>query len=137
MFYGHVMCFHLQHPERSEIFIFSGLSLSRRSNSEKLTRLKIAADNLIVFAGEFFYRRNRRPKGRSRKLRPRQEMNKQKNLKFVSISPAKMLYGHTMFIGGKSQKDIYLLRFITVASGVKTDFKLNSIIATLCLLFLQ
>ena len=54
MFYGHVMCFHLQHPERSEIFIFSGLSLSRRSNSEKLTRLKIAADNLIVFAGEFF-----------------------------------------------------------------------------------
>ena len=54
MFYGRVMCFHLQQPERSEIFIFSGLSLSRRSNSEKLTRLKIAADNLIVFAGEFF-----------------------------------------------------------------------------------
>ena len=32
----------------------TSLSLSRRSNSEKLTRLKIAADNLIVFAGEFF-----------------------------------------------------------------------------------
>ena len=30
------------------------LRLSRRSISEKLTRLKIAADNLIVFAGEFF-----------------------------------------------------------------------------------
>ena len=45
-----------------------------------------------------------------------------------------MLYGHTMFIGGKSQKDIYLLQFITVASGgFKTDFKLNNIIATLCL----
>ena len=54
MFYGHVMYFHLQQPERSEIFIFTGLSMSRRSNSEKLTRLKIAIDNLIVFAGEFF-----------------------------------------------------------------------------------
>ena len=54
MFYGHAMCFHLQRPNRSKIFIFSGLSLSRRSNSGKLTRLKIAADNLIVFAGEFF-----------------------------------------------------------------------------------
>ena len=53
MFYGHVMCFHLQQSERSEIFIFSGLSLSRRSISEKLTTWKIAADNLIVFA-EFF-----------------------------------------------------------------------------------
>ena len=53
MFYGRAMCFHLQQPERSEIFyIFSGLSLSRRSNTEKLTRLKIAADNLIVFFTE-------------------------------------------------------------------------------------
>ena len=48
------MCVHLQQPERSEIFIFSGLSLSRRSNSEKLIRLKIAADILVAFAGEFF-----------------------------------------------------------------------------------
>ena len=42
-------------PERSEIFIiiFSGLSLVCRS-SEKLTRFKIAADNLMAFAGEFF-----------------------------------------------------------------------------------
>ena len=62
MFYGHVMCFHLQQPERSEIFIFSGLSLSRRSISEKLTRLKIAADNLIVFAGEFFTEEKEDPK---------------------------------------------------------------------------
>ena len=39
-----------------------------------------------------------------------------------------MLYGHTMVISGKSQKDIYLLRFITVASDeFKTDFKLNNI----------
>ena len=62
MFYGHVMCFHLQQPERREIFIFSGLSLSRRSISEKLTRLKIAADNLIVFAGEFFIEEIEDPK---------------------------------------------------------------------------
>ena len=42
-----------------------------------------------------------------------------------------MFYGHTMFIGGKSQKDICLLRFITVASGgFKTRFKFNNIIAT-------
>ena len=39
---------------------FSGLSLSRRSNSEKLTRFKIAARSLMTFAGEFFYRRNRK-----------------------------------------------------------------------------
>ena len=55
--YDHVMCVHLQQPEqpeRSEIFIFSGLLLSRQSNSKKLTRLKIAAKNLMVFAGEFF-----------------------------------------------------------------------------------
>ena len=32
----------------------SGLSLSHRSNSENLTRFKIAADILIRFAGEFF-----------------------------------------------------------------------------------
>ena len=44
---------HRQQPERSKIFIFSGLSLSHRSNSEKLRRLKIAADILIAFAGEF------------------------------------------------------------------------------------
>ena len=48
------MCVHLQQPERSEIFTFSGLSLSRWSNSEKLTRLKIAADILVAFAGQFF-----------------------------------------------------------------------------------
>ena len=40
--------------------IFSGLSLWRRSNSEKLTRFKIAADTFITFAGEFFYRWKRR-----------------------------------------------------------------------------
>ena len=42
-----------QQPERSEIFIFSGLSLLYRSNSENLTRFKIAADTM-TFAGEFF-----------------------------------------------------------------------------------
>ena len=72
------------------------------------------------------------PKGRSRKLRPGLEMNKQKDW-----NSSQMLYGHTVFIGGKSQKDIYL-RFITVASGgFKTRFKFNNIIATLCLLFLR
>ena len=45
---------HRQQPERSNIFIFSGLSQSHRSNSEKLRRFKIAADILIAFAGEFF-----------------------------------------------------------------------------------
>ena len=46
---------HRQQPERSKIFIFSCLSLSYRSNSEKLRRLEIAADLdiLIAFAGEF------------------------------------------------------------------------------------
>lgn len=39
---------------KPQIFIFSGLSLSRRSNSEKLNRLKIAADILMAFAGEYF-----------------------------------------------------------------------------------
>ena len=43
-----------QQPEESETFIFSGLSLSLRSDSEKLTRFKIEADILITFAGEFF-----------------------------------------------------------------------------------
>ena len=52
--YGHVICVHLQQPKRSKIFLFSGLSLSRWSNSEKLTRLKIAANILMAFAGEFF-----------------------------------------------------------------------------------
>ena len=49
MFYGHAMLI-------SEIFIFfSGLSLKRgRSNSEKLTRFKIATDILMAFAGGFF-----------------------------------------------------------------------------------
>ena len=43
-----------QQPERIEIFIFPGLSLSHQSNSENLTRFKIAADTLMTFAGEFF-----------------------------------------------------------------------------------
>ena len=37
-------------PDRSKIFILSGLSLSGLS----LARFKITADILIVFAGEFF-----------------------------------------------------------------------------------
>ena len=47
-------------PERSDIFIFSGLLLSRWSNNKKLPRFKIAADTLMTFPGKFFYRRNRR-----------------------------------------------------------------------------
>ena len=50
MFCGHATA----EPERSGILIFSGLSLSRRSKSEKLTRFKLAADTLMTFAGEFF-----------------------------------------------------------------------------------
>lgn len=36
------------------MFIFSGLSLWRRSNGENLTRFKIAAQTLMTFAGKFF-----------------------------------------------------------------------------------
>ena len=43
-----------QYSKATARFIFSGLSLSRRSDSEKLTRFKIEADILITFAGEFF-----------------------------------------------------------------------------------
>ena len=47
-----------QQPERIEIFIFSGLSLSHRSNGENLTRFKIAADTLINdVCWRTFYRR--------------------------------------------------------------------------------
>ena len=42
-----------QPPERSDIFIFFGLSLSRRSNTERLRRLKIVVDTLMTFAGKF------------------------------------------------------------------------------------
>ena len=41
-------------PEKSEMFIFSGAELSRLSNSEKLTRFKIAAGTSMTFAGDFF-----------------------------------------------------------------------------------
>ena len=52
-------------PEKSEMFIFSGLALSRLSNnSEKLTRFKIATDTLMTFAGEFFFLRNRKSQSR-------------------------------------------------------------------------
>ena len=49
-----------QEPERIEIFIFSGLSLSHWSNNEtRLTRFKIAADTLINdVCWRIFYRRN-------------------------------------------------------------------------------
>ena len=43
LFYGHAMF--TQQPERSEIFVFSGLSPAR---------FKITADILIAFAGKFF-----------------------------------------------------------------------------------
>ena len=36
------------------IYIISGLSLTCRSNSEKLTRFKITADTLMTFARDFF-----------------------------------------------------------------------------------
>ena len=46
---------------RIEIFIFSGLSLSHRSNSENLTTFKIATDMLINdVCWRIFYQRNRK-----------------------------------------------------------------------------
>ena len=45
LFYGHAMFVGNNQKDRSEIFIFSGLSLAR---------FKIAADILIAFAGEVF-----------------------------------------------------------------------------------
>ena len=54
MFYGHAIFINNIQKEAILIFIFFGLSLSHRSNSEKLTGFKIAADILITFAGEFF-----------------------------------------------------------------------------------
>jgi len=36
------------------MFIFSGLTLWRRSNGENLERFKIAAQTLMTFAGKFF-----------------------------------------------------------------------------------
>ena len=60
MSYGHTMFIGNRQKEAIYFNIFLGLSLWRRSNSEKLTRFKIAADTLITFAGDFFYRRKRR-----------------------------------------------------------------------------
>ena len=57
MFYGYAIYSKAtaRKRERSDIFNFSGLSLSRRSSSENLTRFtKIEADILITFAYEFF-----------------------------------------------------------------------------------
>ena len=48
MFYGHVMCVAIARKRRNIYLV----------GSEKLTRLKIAADILMTFAG--FYRRNKR-----------------------------------------------------------------------------
>ena len=50
--YGHVMFVGNSQKDGSEIFIFSGLSLSMSGLS--LARFKITADILIAFAGEFF-----------------------------------------------------------------------------------
>ena len=50
--YGHAMFVDNSQKDRSEIFIFSGLSLSMSGLS--LARFKITADILIAFAGEVF-----------------------------------------------------------------------------------
>ena len=47
MFYGHTM-FIGNGQKKARYFIFPALSLSRRLNSEKLTRFKIAADTLTL-----------------------------------------------------------------------------------------
>ena len=61
MIYGHVICVHFATAKKkrdisSPVYMYR----CRVGQSEKLTRLKIAADILMAFAGEFFYRRNRR-----------------------------------------------------------------------------
>ena len=51
-----------------------------------------------------------------------------------------LFYGHAMFIGNSQKEARYLSFpvFIAVASdGYKTDFNLNNIVVTLCLLFLR
>ena len=81
------------------------------------------------------------PNGRLRKLRPL-EISKEKSFnsyQFHHLKCFMVTQCQTMFIGGKRQKewrsDSYLLRFIAVASGgFKTDFNLNNIVATPCLL---
>ena len=59
--YGHAIFIDNSHPERSQIFIFSGLSLSKRSNSEKLTSFKIVASTFnlwhLLVNFFFFYRK--------------------------------------------------------------------------------
>ena len=56
MFYGHTVFITINRAmlERTKIFIFSGLSLSYQSNSEKTIRFEIVANTLIAFAGHFF-----------------------------------------------------------------------------------
>ena len=55
MFYGHKMFITINRAmlERTKIFIFSGLSLSHQSNSEKTIRFEIVANTWIAFAGHF------------------------------------------------------------------------------------
>ena len=78
------------------------------------------------------------PKRRSRKLR-RLEISKEKRFKLVAIlSPNQkcfMVIQCSKAAARKNRVILYLLRFIAVASGgYKTDFNLNNIVATLCLL---
>ena len=40
--------------KKRDIYLLRFIAVASIKMSEKLTRLKIAADNLIVFAGEFF-----------------------------------------------------------------------------------
>ena len=44
-------------PKKSEMLIFLGLAQSHLSNSEKLTRFKIAASNLMTFPGDFLIKK--------------------------------------------------------------------------------
>ena len=61
MFYGHAMFKGNSQKESKYFNIISGLSLSHRSNSENLTRFKIATDTLINdVCWRILYRRNRK-----------------------------------------------------------------------------
>ena len=69
MFYSHAMFIDNSRPERSQIFIFSGLSLSKRSHSEKLMYQSNRSFNISPRAipRPFEFLENQIPPSRGRK----------------------------------------------------------------------
>ena len=54
MFYGHIMCVHLQQPEKRVRYLSSPVYCCRAGQTVKTNKVKIGADILMVFAGQFF-----------------------------------------------------------------------------------